>query len=146
MSIFGEKLRKLRKEKGLSIRKLSDLSGVAHSYLSQVETGKRGVPKVETLERIAAGLNIPSIDLLARAGYIDPDDYVKMKNEEDDIEWSLVQQQLENDKVKAIEKEKAPIYIDQILDSNLRLYFQDRLLTNEEISKIKSLIEIVLKD
>ena len=63
MNIFGEKLRKLRKEKGFSIRKLSELSGVAHSYLSQVETGKRGIPKVETLEKIATGLNIPSIDL-----------------------------------------------------------------------------------
>ncbi|MCM3567543.1 helix-turn-helix transcriptional regulator [Neobacillus mesonae] len=70
MREFGEELRQLRKEKGLSIRKLSELSGVAHSYLSQVETGKRGIPKVETLEKIAAGLNIPLPDLLEMAGYL----------------------------------------------------------------------------
>lgn len=134
MNIFGEKLRKLRKEKGYSIRKLSELSGVAHSYLSQVETGKRGIPKVETLEKIATGFNIPSIDLLVQAGYIDPDDYVKMKNEREDIEWSLAEQ------------EQEPFELNFLLGSNHPLFFQDRLLTKEEKSKIKSLIEIVLKD
>ncbi|SHS05065.1 XRE family transcriptional regulator [Mycobacteroides abscessus subsp. abscessus] len=138
MKAFGEELRQLRKEKGLSIRKLSELSGVAHSYLSQVETGKRGIPKVETLEKIAAGLDIPSIDLLVRAGYIDPDDYVKMKNEEDDIEWSLEEQRQE--------REQNTSYLDLLLDSNHQLFFQDRLLTKEEKTKIKNLIEIVLKD
>lgn len=133
MNTFGEKLRKLRKEKGLTIRKLGELSGVAHSYLSQVETGKRGIPKVETLEKIAAGLNISSIDLLVQAGYIDPDEYVKMKKEEDDIEWSLIEQQQERS-------------IDILLDSEDDLYFQDKILTTEEKAKIKSLIEIVLKD
>jgi HTH-type transcriptional regulator, competence development regulator len=134
LNIFGEKLRKLRKEKGFSIRKLSELSGVAHSYLSQVETGKRGIPKVETLEKIATGLNIPSIDLLVQAGYIDPDDYVKMKNEREDIEWSLAEQ------------EQNPFELNFLLDSEHPLFFKDRLLTKEEKSKIKSLIEIVLKD
>lgn len=134
MNTFGEKLRKLRKEKGLTIRKLGELSGVAHSYLSQVETGKRGIPKVETLEKIAAGLNIPSIDLLVQAGYIDTEEYVKMKNERDDIEESIARQ-----------KQK-PYDLDFLLLSSHPLYYQDRLLTKEEISKIKSLIDIVLKD
>jgi HTH-type transcriptional regulator, competence development regulator len=134
LSNFGEKLRKLRKGKGLSIRKLSELSGVAHSYLSQVETGKRGIPKVETLERIATGLDIPSIDLLVQAGYIDGLDYAKLKNEEEDIEWSLAEQEQES------------IYVDFLLDSNHPLYFQNKLLTKEEKAKIKSVIEIILKD
>ncbi|MFA9559856.1 helix-turn-helix domain-containing protein [Evansella sp. AB-rgal1] len=134
MNTFGENLRKLRKEKGLTVRKLSELSGVAHSYLSQVETGKRGVPKVETLEKIAAGLNIPSIDLLVQAGYINPDDYITMKNEKDNIEWSIEEQS------------QQPFQIDFLLDSSHPLLYQDRLLTKEEKSKIKSLIEIVLKD
>lgn len=136
MNTFGENLRKLRKEKGLTVRKLSELSGVAHSYLSQVETGKRGVPKVETLEKIAVGLNIPSIDLLVQAGYIDPDDYMKMKNEREDIEWSLEEQK----------QNKQKSSIDLLLDSKDPLFYKDKLLTTEEKSKIKSLIEIVLKD
>lgn len=135
MKKFGEELRKLRKEKGLSIRKLSELSGVAHSYLSQVETSKRGIPKVETLERIATGLNIPSIDLLVQAGYIDPTNYLKMKNEIEDIELSLSEQE-----------QQPPIYIDSLLDSNRQIIYQDRLLTKEEKAKINSLIKIMLKD
>ncbi|MFC0469673.1 helix-turn-helix domain-containing protein [Halalkalibacter kiskunsagensis] len=133
MNKFGEKLRKLRKEKGLSIRKLSELSGVAHSYLSQVETGKRGTPKVETLEKIATGLNVPSFNLLVQAGYIDPIDMI-MENEREDREWSLSEQ------------EQTPIELNFLLDSNHPLFFQDRILTKEEKAKIKSVIEIVLKD
>lgn len=134
MNEFGEKLRQIRKNKGLSIRKLSELSGVAHSYLSQVETGKRGIPKVDTLEKIATGLNIPSLDLLVQAGYIEASDYMKMKNEREDIDWSLEEQKQES------------FYLDFLLDSNHPLYFQDKLLTKEEKAKIKSVIEIVLKD
>jgi HTH-type transcriptional regulator, competence development regulator len=130
---FGEKLRQLRKEKGLSIRKLSELSGVAHSYLSQVETGKRGIPKVDTLEKIGAGLNIPSFDLLLLAGYIDPNDLI-MENERENIEWSLSEQ------------EQIPFELNSLLDSNHPIFFQDRLLTKEEKAKIKSVIEIVLRD
>ena len=135
MKAFGEELRQLRKEKGLSIRKLSELSGVAHSYLSQVETGKRGIPKVETLERIAAGLKIPSIDLLVQAGYIDQIDYMNIKNEREEIERSLSEQEQE-----------PPLYLDSSLDSARQIIFEDRLLTKEEKAKIKSVIEIVLKD
>lgn len=134
MRAFGEELRKLRKEKGFSIRKLSELSGVAHSYLSQVETGKRGIPKVETLEKIAAGLDIPLEDLLVLAGYLDPEDYMRMKNEREDREWSLAEQEQET------------FALDFLLVSNHPLYFQDKLLTKEEKAKIKSIIEIVLKD
>ncbi|MCR8978655.1 helix-turn-helix domain-containing protein [Brevibacillus laterosporus] len=134
MKAFGEELRQLRKEKGFSIRKLSELSGVAHSYLSQVETGKRGIPKVETLEKIAAGLDIPLEDLLVLAGYIDPEDYMRMKNEREDVEWSLAEQKQE------------PFALDFLLISSHPLYFQDKLLTKEEKAKIQSIIEILLKD
>ncbi|WP_052352914.1 helix-turn-helix domain-containing protein [Neobacillus dielmonensis] len=134
MNKFGEKLRQLRNEKKLTIRKLSELSGVAHSYLSQVENGKRGIPKVDTLEKIAAGLNIPSIDLLVQAGYIDPIDFIKIENEKEDIEWSLADQ------------EQEPFSLDYLLESNHPIFFQERLLTKEERAKIKSLIEIFLRD
>ncbi|WP_010676446.1 helix-turn-helix domain-containing protein [Bacillus timonensis] len=134
MNEFGEKLRKLRKEKGFSIRKLSELSGVAHSYLSQVETGKRGIPKVETLEKIATGLNIPSIDLIKATGYIST--FANVFSDKTQ-EYS--------EKVDEIYDEKQ-FELDSLLASDHHIFFKDRLLSKEEKTKIKSLIEIVLKD
>lgn len=137
MNKFGEKLRKLRKEKGLSIRKLSELSGVAHSYLSQVETGKRGTPKVETLEKIATGLNVPSIDLHFLAGYIDGFELQMIKNEEyqkEEIERSITDQEHEE-----------PIFLDY-LGSNRIIIYQDKVFTKEEKAKLESIIKMFFMD
>lgn len=89
---------------------------------------------VETLERIAAGLTIPLEELLVQAGYIDPEDYMRMKYEREEKEWSQAEQ------------EQEPFALDFLLISNHPLYFQDKLLSEKEKAKIKSLIEIVLKD
>lgn len=131
MNNFGEKLRKLRKEKGLTIRKLSELSGVAHSFLSQVETGKRGIPKADTLKKIAIGLDVPFVDLLVKAGYIKKTGY--LSPEHFDIEE------------KELTKEK-PIVLDDLLNADYQILFQNKLLTIEEKAKIKSVIELLLKD
>ncbi|WP_031536326.1 MULTISPECIES: hypothetical protein [unclassified Bacillus (in: firmicutes)] len=44
------------------------------------------------------------------------------------------------------ENDEEQFELDSLLTSDLHIFFQDRLLTTEEKSKIKSLIEIVLKD
>lgn len=139
---FGKYLKTKRKEKNLSMNKLGELTGITAMYISQLESGKRVKPSIEVLKKFSEGLEIPYEDLMVAAGYIDPDEYVRMKNERDDIEWSLIEQEMEMEK----EKEHELFHLDFILDSNLPLYFQDRQLTTEEKSKIKSLIEIVLKD
>ncbi|MGG1676886.1 helix-turn-helix domain-containing protein [Neobacillus sp. NRS-1170] len=146
MADFGDRLRRLRKEKGLTIRKLSELSGVAHSYLSQVETGKRGIPKVDTLEKIASGLNIPSVDLLMLAGYLpiekvgyadDKDEFIKGESERESHLFTE----------RKIETRALPDAhdLDYLLSSKHEIYFKNTLLNNLEKSKIKKLIEIILE-
>ena len=49
---FAE-LRNLRKEKGLSLADLRDLTGMDRSALSKLETGERGNPTVQTMVRYA---------------------------------------------------------------------------------------------
>lgn len=68
---FGEELKKMRLEKGLSIRKLAELSGISHAYISQIENGKRDKPKPELLKKLSGPLNIPLIELMYNAGHID---------------------------------------------------------------------------
>lgn len=133
MSI-SEYLKEKRIEKNLSIRKLAELSDVSAMYISELERGKREKPSPEVLKKLSEGLGEPYENLMAAAGYIDPIDYMILENEREDREWSIAEQEQES------------FYLDFLLDSNHPLYFQDRLLTKEEKAKIKSVIEIVLKD
>lgn len=67
---FGAYLKKLRKEKGLSIRRLEEMSGVSNAYLSQLENGKRGLPSPEILKKIHQPLEVGYFGLMEKAGYI----------------------------------------------------------------------------
>jgi transcriptional regulator with XRE-family HTH domain len=55
---IGERIRYLRMQKGLSQRDIEKTSGLLRSYLSRVEHGHT-VPSLETLERLAAALELP---------------------------------------------------------------------------------------
>ena len=52
---FGEMIKTQRLEKGLSIRKVSDLTGVSSAALSRWESGKR-VPSVESFNKVMTAL------------------------------------------------------------------------------------------
>ena len=56
--IFGEKLRKIRREKGISQQKLAEKLGYkSNSYIAEVERGKF-IPKEEKLKKIAKALGV----------------------------------------------------------------------------------------
>ena len=128
---FSTYLKEKRSEKNLSIRKLAEISNVSAMYISELERGKREKPSPEVLMKLSEGLEEPYENLMVVAGYIDPIDHMNLKNEKEDREWSLAEQ-----------KQR----LDLLLDSNDSLFFQDRLLTKEEKAKLKSVIEIFLKD
>lgn len=55
--MYENKLKRIRMEKGLTITKLSDLSGVSAGYICHLENGSRTNPSIETMEKIAAVLD-----------------------------------------------------------------------------------------
>lgn len=59
---IGERIRKIRTEKGLTQKKLGELCGMNEVQIRQYELGKAN-PKIETIERIAIALNCSSNDL-----------------------------------------------------------------------------------
>lgn len=61
-SALGERIRKLRKDKGISLRELARRAEISPSFLSEVETG-RSFPSPESLERIAAKLEVSLVSL-----------------------------------------------------------------------------------
>lgn len=54
----GEKIRSIRKEKGLTQKALGELLGVTQATVGQYETNANP-PKIETLQRIADALGVP---------------------------------------------------------------------------------------
>lgn len=68
---FGKYLRSIRKQRKLTIRQLELYSGVSNGYLSQLETGKRGIPSPDILKKISGPLGTTYEDLMLKAGYLD---------------------------------------------------------------------------
>ena len=58
MTPFGEKVRKLRAERGITLKQMAEAVGVSSAYLSALEHGKRGRPSWYLLQRIIAYFNI----------------------------------------------------------------------------------------
>ncbi|MDE0084286.1 MAG: helix-turn-helix transcriptional regulator [Candidatus Poribacteria bacterium] len=61
---LGQKIRKLRKEKELSLNKLAENAGISKAYLSQLENDVSKQPSAEILLKIASALGITIADLL----------------------------------------------------------------------------------
>jgi DNA-binding Xre family transcriptional regulator len=51
-----QKLRDERKQQGLTLRELSEMTGIDEPALSRLETGKNTNPTLDTLDRVAAAL------------------------------------------------------------------------------------------
>lgn len=58
VTILGERLRKAREERGWSIRKLEAKSGVSNSAINLIESGRRPNPRLSTVQRLAAALDV----------------------------------------------------------------------------------------
>ncbi len=61
---FGEKVRKIRKEKGLSQEALADLAGIDRSYMGHIERGDQNITLTK-IHQIADALEVPVINLIS---------------------------------------------------------------------------------
>lgn len=61
--LVGENLKNIRKERGLSLDKVSELTGVSKSMLGQIERGETS-PTINTIWKIANGLKVSFTSLL----------------------------------------------------------------------------------
>jgi len=69
---LGLKLRERRKQEGLTLTELAELTGVDTSYLGRIENGKR-FPSAHILLKLAEPLQYTQAELLKLAGYLSPD-------------------------------------------------------------------------
>jgi transcriptional regulator with XRE-family HTH domain len=64
---FGENLRALREQGGLSMGEVSRRSGVSRSEISRLEAGLRE-PRLTTIVQLARALDIEEVDLIRGLG------------------------------------------------------------------------------
>lgn len=69
MRKLGELIQSSRETAGLSARKLEQISGLDHSYISKLEKGSYQSVLPGNLNKLAAALDIQAADLFTLAGY-----------------------------------------------------------------------------
>ncbi|MDP2731385.1 MAG: tetratricopeptide repeat protein [Dehalococcoidales bacterium] len=84
---FGERLKEIRKQAGLSQRVLADKVGVNFSYLSKIENGTLPAPSDKVISRLAEVLDTDKDELMLLAGKI-PADIAQMLRERE--AWQLL--------------------------------------------------------
>lgn len=62
--VIGERVKKYRQEKRMSMTEFADKAGVAKSYLSSIERNLQQNPSIQFLEKVSAALGIPMDALL----------------------------------------------------------------------------------
>ncbi|RDW15655.1 helix-turn-helix domain-containing protein [Oceanobacillus chungangensis] len=72
--MIGEKIKKLRQDKKLSISELAERAGVAKSYLSSIERNLQSNPSIQFIEKISSVLGVSVNDLIKDMNSTDPAD------------------------------------------------------------------------
>lgn len=75
--MIGDRVKKLRLEKRMSLSELAEQAGVAKSYLSSLERNLQRNPSIQFLEKIASVLNVPVDHLI----------YEQINKDELDSDW-----------------------------------------------------------
>ena len=81
---IGSKLKAIREEKGLTIKKLAEKSGCTTSMISQIEHGK-SEPSISMLKKLANALNVNIVDFFIDSNSINEDFLHIKKNDRIDI-------------------------------------------------------------
>ena len=75
---FGNYLKELREQSGLSQMDIQQLHGITNSRLSREENGKRTLKAIE-IKELAQEYNVNSVTLFLMAGLLDEDDLTEYK-------------------------------------------------------------------
>ena len=69
----GDRIRSVRKRRGLTQRELAAAAGLSHSTVKKIEQGSYGGIRLETLRRLAAAMGVPTTTLMPAAVQREPE-------------------------------------------------------------------------
>ncbi|MCM3274208.1 helix-turn-helix domain-containing protein [Paenibacillus elgii] len=114
---FGGYLKMLRQRCGMTVRELEDKSSVSHSYLTQMENGRRGVPSPDILKKLCVPLNTSYDELMSSAGYLET--YTTKTKNYDALITSIIDSNQPSDFFLEDEVVQIPIYGEIKADYNM---------------------------
>lgn len=79
---FGSYLRSLRKSRQMTLINLCAISGVSHPYLSQIETGSKGIPSPQLIRKLSVALGCTYIGMMIKAGHLTEDEVLTFREEQ----------------------------------------------------------------
>jgi transcriptional regulator with XRE-family HTH domain len=71
MNKFGKYLTRKLKERGMTQSQLSYYSGISDAHISRLSKEERGLPKIDTLQKIAAALKMSLMEMLKELGFFE---------------------------------------------------------------------------
>jgi transcriptional regulator with XRE-family HTH domain len=100
-TVLGEELRRLRLEKGVSLREVEKETEVSNAYLSQLENGKTEQPSPRVLHKLAEYYKVPYNRLMEVAGYLQPSENARA-NKVGSIQAALMSDDLTDEEEKTV--------------------------------------------
>lgn len=110
---FGVYLKRMREQRGLTLAQLSEESDISIAQLSRLENSLRDEPRQETITKLAGALNVPYVEVMIAAGYLDN----MSKDELDDFKAASTQRDL----IKKTIKNPDPLANEKEFLNNLEL-------------------------
>lgn len=142
---IGEYVKKKRNDRGITLRKLEEMTDISNAYISQIENQNK-IPTEQLIERLANGLGETDLqkvviknELLELAGYkiqpLEPgedgyDDYIASIRD-NFYEGELSKKDLQ------IEELKFNVDLDKVLDDDVKFMFLNKELTEDERTILK---------
>lgn len=147
---IGEKIKNIRKNKGITQKKLSELSNVHVSQLARYESGK-SKPTLEIIIKIANALNVDVVEILSSSVDENSDDYISFVLSD---EFDKVVQEQFKFEIKENHLEFIYIILDEMgytmkfdMTSNINdVFIEEKNLTQEQIEKMNYTYAYVTKE
>lgn len=128
---IGDNMRNIRKRKGMTLQQLADILGCSQQNISQYESGKR-TPKLETLQKMAAALEVSLFDLVDKEELINTKSRIKRQIENGTISM-LPSSLLDNySKLNDIGKHEAEKRVEELTEIPRYTQKEDHTLDKEE--------------
>lgn len=124
-SEFGKYLKSVRESRGASINQLALYSGVSAAQISRIETGTRGVPKADTIQKLSDALKVPYEEMMKAAGHLQLEDQSNIPS------WAT------SDDRRDFKK---------LLEHETEIYFDGKPLSTEERERLKRVMEAMFWD
>lgn len=128
---IADKLRALRKENNLTLKELSQKTGISISFISDIENGRRS-PSIEKLKILAKALNVSA------------DEFLKENNDDYLIEKSS-SYALNKKDTKDIAKDIESIMSKLVNNQDGPTYYNGEEMKEEDKELFKGALELALK-